>query len=74
MNRSIDALITLLLGFWWFTITLLLFRTFSMALWLSSKLAIVADSGFWIGQLLCSGTWKPLQRRMTKWLLRSSEM
>ena len=45
MNRSIEALITLLLGFWCSTITLFLFRTFSIAPWLDSKLAFVADSG-----------------------------
>ena len=44
-----DSPLTLLLGFWCSTITFLLFRTFSIAPWLGSELAFVADSGSWIG-------------------------
>ena len=63
INCSIDSPLTLLLGFWCSAITLLLFRTFSIAPWLDSELAFVADSGLWIGHCIGSGGWKPLRRR-----------
>ena len=47
--RYRNSPLTLLLGFWCSTITLLLFSTFSIAPWLDSKLAFVADSESWIG-------------------------
>ena len=50
--RYRDSPLTLLLGFWCSTITLLLFRTFSIAPWLGFELAFVADSGLWNGHCI----------------------
>ena len=57
-----DSTLTLLLGFWCTTITLLLFRTFSIAPWLGFEWVIVGDGGLWIGYCIRSGGWKSLQR------------